>query len=302
MNQELVSAVIPTFNYGRYVTEAVDSALAQTHRNLEIIVVDDGSTDDTRERLAGYRDRIIYVFQKNQGLSAARNTGIRHARGEWIALLDSDDVWHPQKTDIQLRAAKRFTGVGLIGSPSASIMWPEVETEAAARLLSQRDFLLSGRIGPSGALIYRSCFDRVGLFDTALRSCEDRDMWLRLSVEYPAMLVLSPCWWYRRHSTQMSRRATPMYLNHLAVLEKFFRRHGELCHLQSLGEAYMYLDASWCYFEEGDRRRAIAYLLRSFARRPLGIHDELSKPFHRCKALTRFVLGDRVFQGINRFR
>jgi len=97
MSRPFISVVIPTYNYARYVTQAVDSVLAQTYPAGEIVVVDDGSTDNTRERLQPYWARIHYVYQANQGLSAARNAGIRVARGDVIALLDSDDLWHPRK-------------------------------------------------------------------------------------------------------------------------------------------------------------------------------------------------------------
>src|SRR5688572_5767710 len=99
----LVSVVIPTYNYGHLVAEAVDSALAQTYPAVEVLVVDDGSTDDTWDRLARYGDRIRCVRQANAGLSAARNTGIRAAHGEYVALLDSDDAFHPRKLDLQMR-------------------------------------------------------------------------------------------------------------------------------------------------------------------------------------------------------
>jgi len=97
MTSPLVTVVIPTYNYGRYICETVESALGQTYSPVEIIVVDDGSMDDTRERLATYGDRIRYIHQQNRGLSAARNTGIQAARGEFVALLDSDDLWLPDK-------------------------------------------------------------------------------------------------------------------------------------------------------------------------------------------------------------
>src|SRR5262249_43626334 len=90
-----VTVIIPTFNRGHIVTDAIDSVLAQTVPCLEIIVVDDGSRDDTRERLVPYMDRIVYIYQHNQGVSAARNTGVDAAKGDLIAFLDSDDVWHP---------------------------------------------------------------------------------------------------------------------------------------------------------------------------------------------------------------
>src|SRR5271165_7143352 len=102
MSAPLISVVIPTYNYGRYVPQAVESVLAQTFKDFEIIVVDDGSTDDTPQQLEPYQDRIRVHKQANQGVSAARNAGVRLARAALVAFLDADDVWHPRKLEIQM--------------------------------------------------------------------------------------------------------------------------------------------------------------------------------------------------------
>src|SRR5437588_6877362 len=114
MRNDLVTAVIPTYNYGRFVTQALESVLAQTYANIEIIVVDDGSKDDTREQLASYADRIRYIYQENQSVAAARNTGIRAAAGDLVAFLDADDVWHPQKVELQMFYLADHPEVGLV--------------------------------------------------------------------------------------------------------------------------------------------------------------------------------------------
>ena len=116
-----VSVVIPTYNYGRYICETIDSALAQTYKPLEVIVVDDGSTDDTRERLAAYSDRIRYILQKNSGPAAARNTGIVAAQGEFVALLDSDDLWLPEKVERQVALYLREQDAGIVATQRFAI-------------------------------------------------------------------------------------------------------------------------------------------------------------------------------------
>src|SRR5437773_3781756 len=109
-----VSVVIPTYNYARYLPEAIDSALAQTHAPLEVIVVDDGSTDDTPRVLAVYGDRIRVIRQANRGPGAARNTGIAAARGEYVGFLDADDVWLPRKLELQMARFEADQGLGLV--------------------------------------------------------------------------------------------------------------------------------------------------------------------------------------------
>jgi glycosyltransferase involved in cell wall biosynthesis len=200
MTSPVVSVVIPTYNYGRFVTAAVDSVLAQTRPADEIIVIDDGSTDDTRDRLAGCRDRITYVYQANQGLPAARNTGIRAARGDLIAFLDSDDLWHPRKLEAQLAVLAGTPALGLVAADSVADFrgeWPAVGDPAAlpTRPVTLRDILVRSRFGPSSVLARRACFDAVGLFDPDLRSAEDRDMWLRIAARFPTVKVESPLWY-----------------------------------------------------------------------------------------------------------
>src|SRR5262245_2975652 len=233
MTDPLVTVVIPTFNYGRYVTAAVDSVLAQTYRNLDIVVVDDGSTDDTRQRLLPYLDRIRYIYQTNQGLSAARNTGIRAARGELIDLLDSDDVWHPHKLAVQVAYLSAHPEVGLLATDDrrfvedAPPFLPE-PSAASARHVSLRHLVIRSHFGACGVLVRAECFRSAGLFDTDLRSAEDRDMWIRIAEHYPVVMLETPLWWWRLHSGSMTTVAGRMEENNLKLLRKVFSTKSRL--------------------------------------------------------------------------
>lgn len=300
MSNPLVTAVIPSFNYGHYVIDAVKSALVQTYRPMEVIVVDDGSTDDTRKRLEPWMDSIRYVFQENRGLSAARNTGIRFARGEWIALLDADDQWHPHKTELQLRATEQYPDVGLIGSSPATSSTAALPCNPVVRMLGVRDFLISNPMGPSSALIKRDCFDCVGLFDETLRSVEDRDMWLRIATRWRCLHVDSPCWWYRHHAEQMSNNAQRMHDNYLRVLDKFFVDNPQYQAFYSIAYACFCADASWSFYRSGHRLRAQRLILNSLLHSPRTIPgSSLTKQWSREKLLVRYLLGDtlcRIFR------
>ena len=297
MDSGLVSTVIPTFNYGQYVGDAVKSALAQTYKNMEVIVVDDGSTDDTRQRLQPYMNRIRYVHQANRGLPAARNTGIRHARGQWVALLDADDLWHCQKTEVQLEAAAKIADVALIGSRAAEQLPLQLPRNPTVTHLSVREFLCSTPMGPSSVLIQRHCLESAGLFDEKMRSAEDRDMWLRLAARYPCAQVDSPCWWYRVHEGQMMRRSRVMYENYRAVLDKFFRRYPEHQELEDLAYCHLYLDACMSFGDDGQRWAAAGFLLRSWWRRPwLRCTPGGPGRWWRPKMLVRLAIGDRLCQ------
>lgn len=230
MGAPSVSVVIPTYNYGRFVVGAVESVLAQTCSDYEVIVIDDGSTDDTRQRLAPFSDRIRYVYQENQGLSAARNRGIAEARGELIGLLDSDDRWHPRFLEFMMPPFKQDPNLALFGSSSifsAECRWPEIpDQKERASELSVESFLTCHPIAPSATLIRRCVLDTVGLFDTQLRSVEDRDMWIRIALAARAAHLNIPLAWVRVHGASMSSPANAAKMEHydFLVLRRAFSK------------------------------------------------------------------------------
>ncbi len=207
-----VSVIIPTYNRGRVIKEAIDSVLAQDYTEFELIVVDDGSTDHTSDVLDSYRNVIKVLSQKNKGVSAARNRGIAEASGKFIAFLDSDDLWLPQKLSTQVEFFNK--------TPDALICQTEevwirnrlrVNPKKRHKKPSGMIFKLSLElclVSPSAVMIKRSLFDRVGEFDETLPACEDYDLWLRISSRFPIYLVDTPLIIKRGgHDDQLSSRA-----------------------------------------------------------------------------------------------
>jgi glycosyltransferase involved in cell wall biosynthesis len=191
-----VSVIIPTYNRGWILREAIDSVLAQDYTDYELIVVDDGSTDDTRKILDSYGRDIIVLQQPNKGVSAARNRGIAESRAQLVALLDSDDIWLPQKLTRQVAFFK--------SNPDALIcQTEETWVRNGVRVNpKKRHHKFSGMIfepslalclvSPSAVMIRKTLFDTVGLFDESLPACEDYDLWLRVSCRYPVFLIDEP--------------------------------------------------------------------------------------------------------------
>ncbi len=195
MNTLGISVVIPTFNRPAQTAKAVESVLKQTLLPDEIIVVDDGSTDDTPDALGRFGNSIRLARQENRGVSAARNAGIRAGGGEWLAFLDSDDLWLPGKLEAQAAA---------IEDPSNSdhkVIYTNERWIKNGRQKNQgkRHRKHSGRIyekclslciiSPSSVMVHRSVFKTVGFFDEDLPACEDYDMWLRVCARYPVLCV-----------------------------------------------------------------------------------------------------------------
>lgn len=305
MNTLTVSVVIPTYNYGRFVTEAVDSVLAQTRPADEVVVIDDGSTDDTRERLRPYGDRIRYVYQNNQGLSAARNTGIRTARGDVIGLLDSDDLWHPEKLAWQVGALAGAPELGLVAADTVRDLkqgWPEVGRAAPLplRAVTLRDLVIRSRFGPSGVLARRQCFAAVGGFDTTLRSAEDRDMWIRIAAKFPIAKLELPLWYYRLHGGNMSAAARRMEENEMRVLRRALDAHEPLRRdylLRRKVLGYTLRSAAYRYDASGMRLLAMRRVLQSVAQWPWPFRkDEAFTWCERPKMFTLFAL--RLLRGL----
>ncbi len=187
-HESLVSVVIPTHNRAALLARAVRSVLEQTYHNLEVIVVDDASRDDTQEMIEScHDDRIVYLkHAESRGGSAARNTGITSARGDFIAFLDDDDEWLPRKLACQM---ERFRENPQAGAVYTGFIWVEWEKERIVDVQIPRkrgylfdDLMVENVVGtPSTVVIRRECFDGIGLFDESLWSSEDIDMWRRLS-------------------------------------------------------------------------------------------------------------------------
>jgi len=206
----IVSVIIPTFNRGWIIKEAIDSVLNQAFESFELIVVDDGSTDNTLDILTEYKDRIILIKQRNRGVSAARNRGMDAASGRFIAFLDSDDLWLPQKLNRQIEFFD--------SNPDALIcQTQETWIRDGVRVNpGKRHRKVSGMIfepslhlclvSPSAVMVKRSLLDEVGFFDENLPACEDYDMWLRIGYKHPIFLIDTPLIIKRGgHTDQLSK-------------------------------------------------------------------------------------------------
>nr|WP_321401812.1 glycosyltransferase family A protein [uncultured Desulfobacter sp.] len=193
---DIISVIIPTFNRAWALKRAVDSALAQDYEQKEIIVVDDGSTDDTQDVLAGYKDEIRVLIQENKGVSAARNFGIRESRGRFIALLDSDDAWEKKKLSCQMAFFQ--------ANPDAMIcqteeIWirngkrvnPKKKHKKPSGMIFEPSLKLC-LVSPSAVMIRKELFDQKGMFNEAFEVCEDYDLWLRISHDTPVYLIDTP--------------------------------------------------------------------------------------------------------------
>jgi len=224
-----VSVIIPSYNQARFVGATVESVLAQTHPDVEIIVVDDGSTDDTRGVLAAYGAKIHYIYQENRGLPRARNTGFLASQGDYLLFLDSDDLIYPDKLELHVALLDAEPGLGLVYSAWQQIneegtqvlgeVRPNEQGQLLKKLLLRRFFFFA-----SAAVVRRACLERVGLFDESLRWGDDADMWLRLArAGYSFGYLDQPLLQYRIHTSSMTANVTSQQVQGwLAGLKKFF--------------------------------------------------------------------------------
>ena len=227
INQPQVSVVIPTYNHAHFVGAAIQSVLNQRFRDFEIIVVDDGSTDHTRSLVAQFGDQVCYIWQENQGLSAARNSGIRAANGEFIALLDADDMYEPaflSKLISQLKANPTCDAVycGYQFVDASNNPLPQIEKRVVPPD-QLYDVLLNGNfMVPECMLVRKRCYMEGKLFDETLRACEDWDMWLWISKQYKVLGTSDVLTRHRILSGSMSSDPVRMLNNRIAVLQKHF--------------------------------------------------------------------------------
>jgi glycosyltransferase involved in cell wall biosynthesis len=231
-----VSVIIPTYQRGHIVGQAINSVLAQTYSDYEIIVINDGSQDNTSQVLAQFSEHnIITIHQANQGLSAARNAGIRSARGKYIAFLDDDDLWEPQKLEKQIPVLEANPHLGLIYSDSLffsdkyGLFSGSYNTAFPTPNLQVLWTLFRYNYIPVPTVVVRrDCLDKVGLFDETLKSCEDYDLWLRLIEKFPIYFLNQPLARYRQSPNNLSGNKEQMLVSYLRVKEKVINRNPEL--------------------------------------------------------------------------
>jgi glycosyltransferase involved in cell wall biosynthesis len=206
MNSLLVSCIVPVFNGERYLSEALESIFSQSYRPLEVIIVDDGSTDGTSAVVAGYQDRVRILKQSNKGPSETRNYGVRESRGDFVAFLDPDDLWHPDKLARQMARFGARPELDL-SVAHAELFWvSEMEDEAASLRAQGRVHIVPAYT--SGTLLTRrSFFDIVGDFDDSLWFGDATDWFLRAADRGAVMELLPDVLLYHRmHTTNLTRR------------------------------------------------------------------------------------------------
>ncbi|QLE56154.1 glycosyltransferase family A protein [Nostoc sp. TCL26-01] len=261
-----VTVVIPSYNGMKYLPATVESVLQQTFRDIEILIINDGSTDNIIEWATQITDpRVRLISQENQGLSGARNTGIINAAGEYIAFIDADDLWLPTKLEKQVQCLDNSPQAGLAytwtawtdetGKPTGVVVASHVEGDVWEQMVVN-DKISNG----SSAMVRRVCFDKVGLFDRELTSSEDRDMWIRLAAHYHFAVVKEPLTLYRRHSQSMSKNRPKMLKNIRRVFEKTFESvPTELLYLRNRSYAWIFLYTAWTCMDEKNYQEAIKF-------------------------------------------
>lgn len=277
--QPFVSVIIPTYNRGKFIKKAIESVLSQTYRNYEIIVVDDGSTDKTGEVLKEFhgRSEIIYLYKENGGVSSARNMGIKKAKGDYIAFLDSDDTWMPQKLERQIEyisdnPEKVMVGTEFViyddsgnklGKSGLTDEFPADKNELLVYLLSKPPLL------PSTLMIKKEVFDIVGGFDEDLSTAVDLDFNIRAALKDIKMAIVDESLMkYIAHKDGISK-ACRSHKNRFRAINKLLDGHPEFRNVnervinRSLGRAYF--NYAKTLLHEGYMRDARSQLTKSFS-------------------------------------
>jgi glycosyltransferase involved in cell wall biosynthesis len=229
-NTPAVSVVIATYNRAHLIAETLESVLGQTFREFEVIVVDDGSTDNTREVVAPFGSRVQYIYQTNRGPSAARNLGVRQARAAWISIQDSDDLSAPDHLKVLHAYAEAHPNVGMIFANGAYLGGPEHKRNTIipgpkSQLLAQRavelhDIFDRSIVRLQAALISKASYEAVGGHDESLRICMDLDLSFRLLMNFPIAYIDEVLFFYRKHEGNIGRNEELRLTENIRVIEK----------------------------------------------------------------------------------
>ena len=297
-----VSVIIPTYNCAEYISDAIASVLNQTYKDIEITVIDDGSSDNTRELLDAYikKSRIKYFYQKNRGPGAARNTGIRNSAGEYVCFLDADDIYDVKSVENRLYVFQKYPELGLVFTDFKKVYLKNHGQEVyrendlvesgfldriASNCLKIRDgdiflfnekiffeLILFGFIWTGTVMIRRDALDKVGFFNEAFRICEDYDLWLRISGNFNIALRMVNTATYRFHSNNVTKNL-PIYCDcSIEVRKKYLKSNFALPndYKKRLKIAFAALSfrKGYYYFGGSEHKKAKVNLWRGIRMRP----------------------------------
>jgi glycosyltransferase involved in cell wall biosynthesis len=300
-----VSVIVPTYNRSALLHEALKSVLAQTYTDWEMILVDDGSTDQTyataQAAAPAFGGRLHYVYQTNRGLPAARNTAVRHARGDLLALLDSDDIWLPRRLELGVSLMDSDSSIGLVHGKVARIDThgdfiecpPLPARKHLAGRIANHIYTRRAHLHCPTILFRKECIDRVGFFDECpiTAPTSDRDMWFRIAEQYGVAYIDEVVARYRISADSMSRDLDRMLLSGVAFISKhrWSKTLGLFAPRKALGR--LYRERGDSSFNAGQIRQSWFWYFRAVSIYPFSLADTymlfraLGEPLlHRCQA------------------
>lgn len=267
------SIIMPVYNSERYIEETIQSVINQTYKNWELIIINDGSNDKTEEIIQNYliNTNIHYYYQKNSGVSAARNFGFTKSKGKYISFLDADDIWHFSNLEEKIFFLQKesidavYSNCDIIDENSRNTN----KTLTGSKTPTLHDILsIKGNYitAPSGIIYKKSIFDTIETFDTNLSNNADQDLWIRLLANnFKLELIDKSLWKYRVHSNNMSKNISLLEKDSIYLLEKVNKNNlfeSELFKKECFGKLYYMLAGSW--WKNGNNKfRGLYFLLKS---------------------------------------
>lgn len=281
--------MIPNYNYSQYLSQAVDSVLAQSYPLIKVIVIDDGSTDNSVAKLRRYGNKVQWIQQPNKGVATARNRGVQESKGELIAFLDADDFWLPGKIEQQVEQFKTKSELGLVHCGVIEFNEPTgIENTrldgqqgwvADELLLLQRSVILGGG---SGLMTRRIVFEEIGGFDTRLSTSADWDLFYRIAQRYEVGFVAEPLVMYRMHGSNMHSHIGVMERDMLLGFDKAFSDAStETQHLRRRAYAKLHLILAGSYFQAGQTREFLYHFGKSLLFSTEGVGYLLKYPLRQ---------------------
>lgn len=297
-NLPLVSIILPAYNCAAFLPHSIGSILAQTYNSYEIIVIDDGSTDNTKEVLEPFSQRIKYIqFEQNRGLPIARNAGIRSAQGKYIAFIDADDLWLPEKLQTDVGYFQQHPEVSMVFSKHINIDDRGCELNGSTKkqlpsgnifiqLFYEQNFIIS-----SSVVVRKEVFETTGLFDEQLVNCQDWDMWLRIAFHFKVAGINTPLVKYRHNPHSLSKNRNNVLKYQKIVIDKIYNKFKnsensitEKLYKKRLASHYAKIGRH--YLRIGDKKRANENFGLSLKNDPLNfrsIRYYLCMFFHKSK-------------------